>query len=131
VILSLGELPMKFIDQQNPRQPLVTETGEIIYELIGAAVTPELNPSHSLAKIILPPGKSSPTHYHKKTEETYYILAGTASMVVNGEQFSMTPGQTCYLDPGDVHRIENNGGGDLEFLAFCTPAWIPEDSFEV
>jgi mannose-6-phosphate isomerase-like protein (cupin superfamily) len=122
---------MKLIGIDNLSQPLLTETGEIIYELIGAATTPEIGSGHSLAKIIIPPGKSSSTHYHKQTDETYYVLKGTGSMTVNGNEFSITAGQACHLTPGDNHSIENRGENDLEFLAVCTPAWVPTDSYEV
>jgi mannose-6-phosphate isomerase-like protein (cupin superfamily) len=122
---------MKLIDIDDLSQPLLTETGEIIYELVGAAITPEVESGHSLARIIIPPGKSSSTHFHKKTEETYYILKGSGSMIVSGKEFSVTAGQACYLAPGDIHSIENRGENDLEFLAVCTPAWVPEDSYEL
>jgi mannose-6-phosphate isomerase-like protein (cupin superfamily) len=122
---------MKVIDWKDIQQPLITPAGEIIFELIGAAVEDGVHPDHSLARIVIPPGKSSSAHYHKLSEETYYILKGEGAMRVNGEQFTLYPGQACYLEPGDVHRIENQGKEDLEFLAACTPAWVPEDSFEV
>jgi mannose-6-phosphate isomerase-like protein (cupin superfamily) len=122
---------MFIADNRSHNAPLVTDTGELITEIVGRGVTPHLDPQHSLAKIILPAGKSSKTHYHKKLEETYYILAGEGSMVVNGEKYKLFPGDVCYLAPGDVHRIENNKAGDLVFLAICNPAWLAEDSFEV
>ena len=122
---------MLVIKSNDKKEPLVTDTGETITELIGKAVSPLLKPRHSLAKIVLPSGKSSTTHYHKITEETYFILAGEAWMSVNGEDFNLVPGDVCYLAPGDKHRINNMKNEDLVFLAICAPAWIPEDSFEI
>ena len=46
-------------------------------------------------------------------------------------EFVLKPGQICLIQPGEVHRVMNKGDEDLEFLAFCVPAWEPEDSFEV
>jgi len=122
---------MLVVDKKAQKAPLVTDTGEMITELIGRAITPKMDPQHSLAKIVLPSGMSSSKHYHKVSEETYYILAGEGWMYVNGENFDLVPGDICYLAPGDIHRIENKRSEDLVFLAVCTPAWIPEDSFEV
>lgn len=122
---------MKITDWKEIQQPLETESGEIIYELIGNAVNDGTDPNHSLARIIIPPGKSSTTHFHKISEETYYFLEGEGQMKVNQKDFSLQAGQSCYLAPGDIHYIKNTGDVDLEFLAVCTPAWIPEDSFEV
>jgi len=120
---------MKIADPSLVMDPLVTPTGEIIAELIGKAVGDDAN--HSLARIVIPTGKSSNLHYHKVTEETYFILKGEAGMQVNGKEIQLIPGQACYLAPGDVHQIHNAGESDLVFLAFCAPAWEPEDSFEV
>jgi len=120
---------MKIADPSLVMDPLVTPTGEIIAEMIGKAVGDDAN--HSLARIVIPTGKSSNLHYHKVTEETYFILKGEAEMQVNGKMIKLIPGQACYLAPGDVHQIHNDGEADLVFLAFCAPAWVPEDSFEV
>ena len=81
--------------------------------------------------VIIPPGKSSAPHFHKESEETYYVLSGEGWMQISEEEFSLTPGQACLIEPGEIHQIKNLGEKDLEFLAICAPAWIPEDSFEV
>lgn len=120
---------MKIADPSLIMDPLITPSGEIIAEMIGQAAGDNAN--HSLARIVIPTGKSSNLHYHKITQETYFILKGEAKMQVNGEDISLIPGQACYLEPGDVHQIRNEGEADLVFLAFCAPAWIPEDSFDV
>ena len=122
---------MKITNWKEIQNPLETESGEIIFELIGNVHNDGSQPNHSLARIIIPPGKSSNTHYHKQSEETYYILQGEGHMQVNEKQFTLNPGNTCYLASGEIHRIENRGTVDLEFLAVCTPAWDPGDSYEV
>jgi mannose-6-phosphate isomerase-like protein (cupin superfamily) len=111
-------------------EPIRTETGEIIYELIGKAVTSTLDTSHSLARIIVPPGKSSHPHFHKVSQETYFILEGEGQMRVDDNEFSIHTGQACHIEPGEVHQISNPGDKDLVFLAVCVPPWVPDDSFE-
>lgn len=110
---------------------LNTPSGEIIYELIGLGKESGENPGHSLAQIIIPSGKSSPLHYHKQSEETYYILDGTATMEINGKEFTLSAGETLLISAGEQHRITNQEPGDLEFLAVCVPAWEPGDSYLV
>ncbi len=122
---------MKVIPKNEHQQPLVTETGEIIYELVGLGANREGNPSHSLARIIIPPGKSSSTHYHQSSQESYFILAGEGWMQINQESFQLQAGDVCFLQEDDIHRIENRGNKELEFLAVCAPAWTPGDSFEI
>ncbi|MCJ7715163.1 MAG: cupin domain-containing protein [Anaerolineales bacterium] len=121
---------MKFI-LNNDQQPLVTDSGEIIFELVGLAVSGEHNPNHSLAQIVIPPGKSSSLHYHKISQETYFILEGEGKMFVDEEKFTLHEGQACLIEPRETHQISNIGVIDLVFLAVCVPAWVLDDSFEV
>jgi mannose-6-phosphate isomerase-like protein (cupin superfamily) len=122
---------MKVTEKNDIRSPLTTPAGEVIYELIGMGDEGGGISSHSIAQILLPAGKSSALHYHQKTEESYYILKGEAWMEIDQKEFVLKPGQTCLIQPGEIHRIMNKGNEDLEFLAFCAPAWVPEDSFEL
>ena len=112
-------------------EPLKTETGEIIYELIGKAVTSTPDANHSLARIVIPKGKSSEPHFHKVSQESYVILEGEGQMFVDGEEFTLRSGQACHIEPEEIHQIKNQGQRDLIFLAVCVPPWVPEDSFEV
>ncbi len=112
-------------------QPLKTRTGEIIYELIGKAVASTPDANHSLARIVIPKGKSSEAHYHKVSQETYFILEGEGQMSVDGEDIRLRSGQACHIEPEEIHQIKNQGESDLIFLAVCVPPWVPEDSFEV
>ena len=109
--------------------PLLNQKGESVYELIGHSVNSGQAGAHSLAVIVIPPGCSSQQHFHKLGEETYYILSGTAKMVINGQQFKLTPGQACLIQPYEHHQITNNGKENLEFIAICAPAWTPDDSY--
>ncbi len=122
---------MKKIHWNEITEPLITESGEIITELIGKASAEGEIFNHSLARIVIPPGKSSSAHYHKLSQETYYILQGEGLMDIDGESHVLHPGTACTILPGENHLIENQGIVDLEFLAVCVPAWVPEDSFEV
>ncbi len=110
--------------------PLTSPGGEIVFELIGRAAE-HGGARHSLAHIAIASGGASTRHYHKVTEETYYILCGVATMAIDDQIFALGPGDTCLIQPGEVHQISNPGGDDVEFLAVCAPAWAPGDSFEV
>jgi mannose-6-phosphate isomerase-like protein (cupin superfamily) len=110
--------------------PLASPGGGTVFELIGRA-SEHGGARHSLAHIVIAPGGASSRHFHKVTEETYYILRGAASMTIDSQTLALGPGDTCLIGPGEVHQITNSGGDDLEFLAVCAPAWAPDDSFEV
>lgn len=106
----------------------IITTGEFIQELIG--IKAGAVQSHSLASITIQPGKSSQPHFHKISDESYLILSGTATMIVDTEQFELNPWEAILIQPGEVHQILNKGTEDLVFLAVCVPAWQPDDSYE-
>lgn len=122
---------MRVITKEEIDQPFLAPLGELIYELIGS--TPETGGAakHSLAHVVVPQGKLSPRHYHKVFEETYYLLKGQARMQIDGQEFTLSPGQSCLILPGEVHQVFNDRPEDLEFLVICAPPWTPDDFFEV
>jgi mannose-6-phosphate isomerase-like protein (cupin superfamily) len=122
---------MRLVTQNDVKAPLLRELGEKIYEMIGREAEIGGTTKHSIVYVKIPSGKSSVAHYHKVSEETYYILTGNARMIVDGNSFALVPGQACLIMPGEVHQIFNDHEEDLEFLAITAPAWIPDDYFEV
>ena len=107
-------------------QGFASEHGEIVYELLGAAVGN--SDKHSLAQIVIPPGKASRKHYHPVAEESYYILSGTARLEVDGVTSTLGPGDSVLLVPLQVHQISNAGEDNVVLLAVCVPAWTPDNS---
>ncbi len=117
---------MAHIRHKDDCTPLVSDHGEIVYELLGKAAGGA--DQHSLAHIELPPGKGSLKHYHPVAEESYYILTGQARMVIDGETYMLAEGQSVAVAPGMTHQIFNDGPAALHFLAVCAPAWTPDNS---
>lgn len=103
-----------------------SSTGEIISELIGNAAGG--TQTYSIAQIVLPPNDKSGKHYHPVAEESYYILSGTAQMIMDDKTITLNPGDTIAILPNNVHQIWNEGPDDLVFLAICVPAWTPDNS---
>ena len=55
-----------------------------------------------------PPGSSDPIHRHN-AHAFVYVLEGTVVMQVRGgQQVTLTPGQTFYEGPNDVHVVGRN-----------------------
>ena len=120
---------MRVASVADVQTPLRTPSGEVIYELVGAAPETGGVKRHSVAVVVLPPHKSSDLHYHQVAEETYYMLHGTARMVIDGQVFPLHSGQACLIEPGERHQIFNDGDEELAFIAVCAPAWTADDSF--
>ena len=55
-----------------------------------------------------PPGASDPVHRHN-AQAFVYVLEGSVVMQVRGgKQVTLTPGQTFYEGPDDVHVVSRN-----------------------
>lgn len=55
-----------------------------------------------------PPGGSDPVHRHD-AHAFVYVLEGSIVMgVAGGKEVTLTPGQTFYEAPGDVHTVGRN-----------------------
>src|SRR6187200_728302 len=62
-------------------------------------------------------------HYHARTDEIYHVIAGTGSMVLDGEQVELHPGVVVYVPRGVRHKAV----GDLTVLVVCIPAGVMDD----
>ncbi len=108
-------------------RPLISEHGEVIYELVGRT-TGDPTERHSLAYVVIPPGKASLLHSHPIAEESYYVLRGTGRFILADEERILLPGEAVVIPPTTPHQIFSGGETDLEFLAVCVPAWEPTNS---
>ena len=82
----------------------------------------------SLAEATLRPGAKTEAHFHPKTEEIYYVLAGTGRMAIEGELRQVCVGDGIAIPAGKRHQILNSGAEDLVFLCCCVPAYTDEDT---
>ena len=82
----------------------------------------------SLAEARLEPGGRTAAHFHRGTEEIYYILEGTGEVGIGDESRSVGPGDAIAIPPGAVHTIKNSGAVTLRFLCCCAPAYEHEDT---
>jgi quercetin dioxygenase-like cupin family protein len=69
----------------------------------------------------MPPGASEQRHYHERAQQVFYVLSGTATFEVDGEEVIVNAGQSLHIKPNKNHRILNNGDSDLHFLVISEP----------
>ena len=104
------------------QEPLITPTGELIYELVGN-YSDAKNAKHSVAHITLPPGTGAAKHYHPEAEESYTMISGTAQMILGDEEATLSAGDCVVIKANTHHKIWNNSDKDVVFIATCVPAW--------
>ena len=85
--------------------------------------------------VVYPPGSSDPIHRHN-AHAFVYVLEGTIVMQVKGgKEVTLTPGQTFYEGPNDIHTIGRNASKTqpAKFLVFLikdkgAPVLVPVKS---
>jgi mannose-6-phosphate isomerase-like protein (cupin superfamily) len=82
----------------------------------------------SLAEARLPEGGATLEHYHRQTEEIYFIMSGQGLMRVDGSVRSVHPGDAIAIPPGARHKLWNTGHEPLALLCGCAPAYTDEDT---
>ncbi len=81
----------------------------------------------SLAEETLPVGATVGTHYHRTTEEIYYVLSGRGMMSVGEEKREVGAGDAIYIPVNSDHTITNVGNAPMKILLVCGPAYSPQD----
>ena len=92
-----------------PPTKIVTSYGETIYELVGRTVNPKTI-NHSVAYVVIAPGGSSLRHYHRQTEESYYVMAGKAFVEIGDKSETLRPGQIVLISLNATAQSLQYGG---------------------
>jgi mannose-6-phosphate isomerase-like protein (cupin superfamily) len=108
--------------------PKISSTGEEVYELIGPEKRLGGASRHSVAYVVIPPKCCSRPHFHNDGEETYFILRGVGTLIINDQEHLVTPGDTILISPKARHQIFAEGDEPLEFVVICAPPWNIEDN---
>lgn len=106
--------------------PYTTRDGSSIREMMHPAV--HGNAAQSLAEASVPPGASTYTHRHLRSEEIYCFTAGEGLMTLEGDTFAVAAGDTVCIAPGQWHALRNTGSEPLRLLCCCSPAYSHEDT---
>ena len=107
----------------------VTADGSPLRELAGPAWTPARH--QSLTEATVEPGAETAEHYHPRSEELYYFVAGAGRMRLgNGEDAVATvaAGDCVVIAPGTVHKLWNTGTEPLVLLCCCAPPYSDDDT---
>ncbi len=66
-------------------------------------------------------------HYHKQTDEVYYVIDGQGTMILDGEEIELHPGIVIYVPRGVPHKAI----GKLTVLTVCIPRGVLSDIYEL
>ena len=92
------------------------------------------NPGKELLMITVEhvPGGSSPIHRHNAHAMVYVLEGSVVMQVKGGKEVTLTPGQTFYEGPNDIHIVDRNASKTqpAKFVVFLikdkgAPALVP------
>jgi len=108
-------------------ESFVTADGSTIRELFGL---PTGGVDHqSLAEATLAPGQATQRHYHRASEEIYFVLDGEGELEIDGDRRRVGAGDAIAIPPGAWHELRAEGDRPLRILCCCAPPYRHEDTF--
>ena len=100
--------------------PFTTKDGSTIRELHHSGL-------QSLAEATLTAGGSTQRHYHRASEEIYFLLEGEGTLELDGESRRVVAGDAILIAPGAWHQIV--AVSELRFLCCCAPPYSHDDTY--
>ena len=114
----LGRVEIRNRDRD--AEPFTTKDGSEIRELMHTA-------KQSLAEATVAPGQATERHYHRESEELYYVLDGSGELDLDGERRAVGPGDAVLIPPGARHSFTGGAEG-ARFLCCCAPPYSHDDT---
>ncbi len=99
--------------------PLAAQEAKVT-ELLSKDLTNLPGKEGLMITVEYPPGSSDPIHRHKAHAFVYVLEGSVVMQVRGGKQVTLTPGQTFYEGPDDVHVVGRNSSGTkpAKFVVF-------------
>jgi mannose-6-phosphate isomerase len=90
-------------------------------------VLDDVKGDHKVKRIVVTPGKRLSYQVHAKRAEHWYVVSGVATVVLDGETFELTPGESIDIAIGAAHRCENHGEEPVVFIEVQHGTYFGED----
>jgi mannose-6-phosphate isomerase-like protein (cupin superfamily) len=117
-------MTLRQIDDQIP---FTTKDGSTIRSILDRSNAPV--EKHSLAEASVPAGTSTQRHWHRFSEEIYFIFDGYGVLEVDGTVRKVGPGDAILIPAGAWHTI--SAEQTLRFLCSCAPPCADDDTYFV
>jgi mannose-6-phosphate isomerase-like protein (cupin superfamily) len=102
--------------------------GELIEAGGGSTVTIKADGEMTAGSFYLGEGALSPgfpgppPHTHERLHDMFYVLEGTLTIHLEGDEQELGPGSFACVPPGTVHTFSNHRDHVVRFLNFNSPA---------
>jgi quercetin dioxygenase-like cupin family protein len=105
------------------KQPLVVKRGEgETIKALGSEITflGREPGAWSLTQVSAPCGVGAPLHDHD-FGESYYVLAGSLSLTVAGQEIALGAGEFVHIPGGTIHGFKASSDAPAQFLILQSP----------
>ncbi len=82
---------------------------------------------HKVKRIVVHPGKRLSYQKHARRAEHWFVVSGTATVTLDGQDHTVTPGNAIDIGIGTAHRVANQTDDDLVFIEVQVGDYFGED----
>ncbi len=75
----------------------------------------------SVIQETMPPKAAEQLHFHKTTQQFFYVLNGEATFTIGKQKTNVRSGNGIHIQKGQAHKVKNNSSNDLEMLVISQP----------
>ncbi len=83
--------------------------------------------TYNVKRIEVNPGHRLSYQKHSKRSENWFVVAGTAKVLLDGKEIILIPGESVEIPIGACHRVENCGEERLVFIEIQRGTYFGED----
>ena len=99
---------------------LMMAQGTKVTEILSKDLTNIPGKEGLMITVVYPPGASDPIHRHNAHAFLYVLEGSVVMQVKGGKEITLTPGQSFYEGPNDIHTVGRNASSTkpAKFLVF-------------
>ena len=87
-------------------------------------------PAHKVKRLTVDPGHRLSYQRHQQRSEHWFVIAGTATVTLDGETHTVQSGSAIDIPRGSAHRVANQGTQELVFIEVQLGDYFGEDDIE-
>ena len=87
------------------------------FDEFGLSMLTIINRGYCKKLLLLFPGQQHPEQYHLEKEETFHVLQGEVSLVLDGVERVCFPGDVVTVEPGVRHAFSSTSGAIIEEIS--------------
>ena len=107
----------KVVIPKNSRLEISHHYGIENFDKYGITMINIINKKYCKKLIIMLPGQVHPEQFHKVKEESFYVLAGDVTLILDKKRYKLTEGKLKTILPKTIHKFYSKKGCIIEELS--------------